>query len=168
MTHPISNMPLSCREASAALSLVTAAVEPEHITVGFTAADGYGGWGARAALTPLAISPRQRLDDVIKTVSNLPFGRTDCAQPMTHALATGLEVDTFVVYTDNETYYGNIHPHQALQQYRRETGIDARLVVVGMTATPFSIADPSDPGMLDVAGFDSAVPNLIGDFSRGL
>ena len=83
-------------------------------------------------------------------------------------LFRSLEVDTFVVYTDNETYAGRIHPHQALQQYRRETGIDARLVVVGMTATAFSIADPSDPGMLDVAGFDSAVPNLIGDFSRGL
>jgi hypothetical protein len=25
---------------------------------------------------------------------------------------------------------------------------------------------PSDPGMLDVAGFDAAVPNLIADLSR--
>jgi 60 kDa SS-A/Ro ribonucleoprotein len=40
--------------------------------------------------------------------------------------------------------------------------------VVGMTATNFSIADPNDPGSLDVAGFDSAVPQLITDFSRGL
>jgi len=30
-----------------------------------------------------------------------------------------------------------------------------------------SIADPSDAGMLDIAGFDSAAPNLITDFSRG-
>lgn len=27
--------------------------------------------------------------------------------------------------------------------------------------------DPLDPHSLDVAGFDSAVPNLIADFSRG-
>jgi 60 kDa SS-A/Ro ribonucleoprotein len=37
-----------------------------------------------------------------------------------------------------------------------------------MTPTQFSIADPTDPGMLDVAGFDSAVPTLITDFARGL
>jgi 60 kDa SS-A/Ro ribonucleoprotein len=37
-----------------------------------------------------------------------------------------------------------------------------------MTATEFSIADPSDAGMLDIAGFDGAVPSMIGDFSRGL
>jgi 60 kDa SS-A/Ro ribonucleoprotein len=46
-------------------------------------------------------------------------------------------------------------------------GIPARLVVVGMTATGFTIADPSDPLSLDVAGFDSAVPRLISDFARG-
>jgi 60 kDa SS-A/Ro ribonucleoprotein len=36
-----------------------------------------------------------------------------------------------------------------------------------MTSNDVSIADPSDAGMLDVAGFDSAVPNLLADFSRG-
>jgi 60 kDa SS-A/Ro ribonucleoprotein len=168
MTAPIGNMPLSCREASAALSLVTAATEPETMTVGFT---GSGGWGFRSRpveLTPLDISPRQRLDDVVRKVSGLQFGATDCAAPMVAALQEGWEVDTFVVYTDNETWAGSIHPHQALEQYRQRTGIPARLVVVGMTATPFSIANPDDPGMLDVAGFDSAVPTLITDFSRGL
>ena len=37
-----------------------------------------------------------------------------------------------------------------------------------MTATGFSIADPSDAGMLDVVGFDGAVPSLITEFARGL
>lgn len=36
-----------------------------------------------------------------------------------------------------------------------------------MTATGFSIADPDDAGMLDIAGFDAAVPNLITEFARG-
>jgi 60 kDa SS-A/Ro ribonucleoprotein len=87
---------------------------------------------------------------------------------MQHALRQKLEVDTFVIYTDNETWHGEIHPHQALAQYRRETGIDARLVVVAMTANGSTIAHPDDPGMLDVSGFDSAVPGLIGNFARGL
>jgi 60 kDa SS-A/Ro ribonucleoprotein len=168
----ISNLPLTAREASAALALVTAATEPDYDIVGFT--DGGAGaglwkpsWKIVNALTELTISPRKRLDDAIAAVSGLPFGGTDCALPMVHALETGRKYDAFVIYTDNETWAGAIHPHQALQEYRRYTGIDARLVVAGMTATKFSIADPSDPGMLDVVGFDSAVPQLIADFSRG-
>lgn len=164
---PIAGMPLTPREASAALALVQMATEPEVEAVGFTGGGGkFGQW--RAELTPLSISPRQRLDDAIQSISNLPFGGTDCAAPMDYALDTRTEVDTFVIYTDNETWAGGIHPHQALQQYREKMGIDAKLIVVGMTATEFSIANPSDGGMLDVAGFDSAVPTLISDFSRGI
>ncbi len=166
MTAPISNMPLTCREASTALALVAASTEPLYDIVGFTSAGG-GRWSRDSALTPLTISPRQRLDDAIRAVSGLPFGGTDCALPMIKALELGMGVDTFVVFTDNETWHGDVHPHQALRAYREASGIDARLIVVGMTATGFSIADPSDPGMLDVAGFDSAVPSLIADFSRG-
>lgn len=162
----ISGMPLTAREASAALALVTAATEDDVTIVGFTGR-GIGRWRQRAGLTPLSISPRQRLDDVLRTTANLPFGPTDCALPMLHALEAGLAIDTFVVYTDNETWHGEVHPFQALQRYRDATGIPARLVVVGMTSTGFSIADPTDAGMLDVAGFDSAVPGLIGDFARG-
>lgn len=164
MTQPVSGLPISCREASAALALVTMATEPDTDVVGFTS--GTGRCFGPVALTELSISPRQRLDDAIQAVSNLPFGGTDCALPITWAEQQGREYDTVVIYTDNETWAGNIHPHQALIRYRERTGIDARLVVVGMTANDVSIADPADPGMLDVAGFDSAVPTLISDFSR--
>ena len=50
---------------------------------------------------------------------------------------------------------------------RQASGIDARLVVVGMVSNGFSIADPADPGMLDVVGFDTATPQLISDLARG-
>ncbi|GAA5156312.1 TROVE domain-containing protein [Nocardioides marinquilinus] len=164
----ISGLPLSCREASAALALVTAATEPSCEVVGFTAADGRSSsTRARAALRRLDLGPRRRLADAVHAVGGLPFGATDCAQPMLWALDQGREVETFVVYTDNETWHGEVHPHQALRRYRERTGIDARLVVVGMTATRFSIADPTDAGMLDVAGFDAAVPALVSDFSAG-
>jgi 60 kDa SS-A/Ro ribonucleoprotein len=147
---------LTPRDASAALALVTAATEERYEIVGFM-----------RALAPLAISPRQRLDDVVQTVSNLPFGGTDTALPMLYARANEREVDTFVIYTDSETWAGDVHPVQALRDYRRASGIDARLVVVGMVSNGFSIADPGDPGMLDVVGFDTATPQLISDFARG-
>ena len=165
---------LSPRDASAALALVTAATEPAYETVGFFA--GRRGWlsGRPAAwgngitgLTPLAIGPRQRLDDVVRTVSDLPFGGTDCALPMLYALDREREIDTFVIYTDSETWAGRAHPAEALADYRRVSGIDARLVVVGMVSNGFSIADPNDPGMLDVVGFDTATPQLVSDFARG-
>ena len=100
-------------------------------------------------------------------MSDLPFGGTDCALPMLYAQARKREVDTFVIYTDSETWAGDIHPAQALREYRRVSGIEARLVVVGMVSNGFSIADPNDPGMLDVVGFDTATPQLISDFARG-
>jgi len=74
-------------------------------------------------------------------------------------------VDAFVVYTDSETWSNSrIHPVQALAQYRQKFNIPAKLVVVGMVANEFSIADPNDAGMLDVVGFDTATPQLISDF----
>ena len=161
---------LTPRVASAAMAMATARIEPEFAVVAFTAAaKGYGGqWGGGDVnLTPLSISPKQRLDDVIKLVSEVPMGGTDCAMPMIWAAKNKIVVDTFVVYTDNETWAGGVHPFQALREYRQKMGRAAKLVVVGMTATGFSIADPKDAGMLDVVGFDSAAPQVMADFTRG-
>lgn len=158
---------LTPRIGSAAMSLITAAVEPDHAFVAFTS-NGRG-WNFRenTAIQTLEISHRQRLDDVVRTMSNIPFGGTDCALPMIWAKEQKLAVDTFCIYTDNETWQGNIHASQALQDYRRSTGINAKLCVVGMTATEFTIADPDDSGMLDVCGFDTATPEVISNFSEG-
>jgi 60 kDa SS-A/Ro ribonucleoprotein len=100
-------------------------------------------------------------------VSNLPFGGTDCSLPMVRALQLKLAVDTFVIYTDNETWAGSIHPIQALRTYRESTGIPAKLIVVGLTSVGYSIADPADAGMMDVVGFDIDAPAVMADFSRG-
>ena len=165
---------LTPRDASAALALVTAATEEEPEIVGFfTGKRGFRKRGRSLhagyedGLTPLSISPRQRLDDTVKAVSDLPFGGTDCALPMLYGQALEREIDMFVIYTDSETWAGTVHPADALRDYRRASGIAARLVVVGMVANGFSIADPNDGGMLDVVGFDTATPQLIADFARG-
>jgi 60 kDa SS-A/Ro ribonucleoprotein len=181
MGAPVHGLPsLSCREASAAMALVTATAEPNHRFVAFTLASarvnsiGSRARSARApaslgaahgGLTPLAISPRQRLDDVVKSTSALPFGGTDCALPMVEALKHRWAVDVFVIYTDSETWAGDIHPAQALRDYRERMGIPAKLVVVGMASNGFSIADPNDAGMLDVVGFDTATPDVIAGFA---
>lgn len=160
---------LTPRVGSAAMSLITAATEEHHAFVAFTAAaGGYGGqWGGgQSGITELAISPRQRLDDVVREVSRLPMGGTDCALPMIWAQKERRDFETFVIYTDNETWAGSVHPAQALRAYREARGIPAKLVVVGMTSNGFSIADPNDAGMMDVVGFDAATPPVISDFAR--
>ena len=95
------------------------------------------------------------------------MGTTDCAQPMIYAKQKKIPVDVFIVYTDCETWAGKIHPSKALAQYRKTMGIDARLIVCAMTATEFTLADPNDAGMLDMAGFDAAAPEIIRSFTLG-
>jgi 60 kDa SS-A/Ro ribonucleoprotein len=84
---------------------------------------------------------------------------------MLYALERSMPVDTFVVLTDSETWAGHIHPVQALRTYRERMNIPARLIVVGMVSQSFTIADPSDSGMMDIIGFDLAVPQLMSDFA---
>jgi len=115
---------------------------------------------------PLPIAASDTVAQIVSRTENLPFERTDCALPMLYALENRLAIDLFVIYTDNETWAGAVHPIEALRTYRERTGIAAKLVVVGMTATGFTIADPNDAGTLDVVGFDAAAPALIADFAR--
>lgn len=171
MGDAASGLPVSCREVTAALAMVTAATEPQTIIVGFAAPRPgvYGGkWGGgEPAIKPLNISPRQRLDDVMRTMAQIPMGGTDCSLPMKWAMLNHVPIDHFCVFTDDETWYGDVHPHQALRAYRDRMSIHARQSVVAMTSTGFSIADPSDPLSMDVAGMDASVPKLLADFARG-
>jgi 60 kDa SS-A/Ro ribonucleoprotein len=151
----LPNSSITACDAAAAMAMVTMATEPSVVPMAF--AD---------AFRPLPLSRRMRLDDVVRHTQDQNFGSTDCALPMLFALKKRMPVDVFVVYTDNETWFGNVHPSQALREYRERMGIPARLIVVAMTATQFSIADPKDAGMLDVVGFDASVPTLMADFVR--
>ena len=168
---------LTPRIAAATLAMVTARAESNWHCVGFSSGVRgeftYKGraskWGRRfvSGLTDLDISPNQRLEQVCERMKSVPMGRTDCALPMLYAAARDIEVDCFHVYTDNETWHGEVHPHQALKMYREKSGIPAKLAVVSMEPNEFTIADPSDAGMLDFVGFDSAAPAVLADFTRG-
>ena len=153
----ISGIPgLTPRVVSAAMAMVTAKVEKNVYIKGFS-----------TEFIDLNISGKKRLDDVISVINNLPFRGTDCSLPMVYAKQNKLDVDAFFVYTDNETYAGRIHPHQALAEYRKQSSNNAKSVVVGMVTNDFTIADPNDAGMLDVVGFDSSAPAVMSDFIKG-
>lgn len=162
---------LSAREITAAIASVLVNTEPEVHTIGFT---GGSHWGRPLTQTTTSvtdldkiIAPEKDLDYITRRVGELSFGSTDCALPMLYALEKGLRPDVFIVMTDNETWAGRIHPSEALEKYRRETGIDAKLIVLATEATASTITDPQDKNSLDIAGFDSAVPSLIAGFAKG-
>lgn len=142
-------------KASMAMALIFVATERDVEVVLFD-----------TMLGVLPLSKRQRLDDVIRAHPGHGRG-TNVALPMEFATAKNREVDAFVILSDMQTWAGNQHPAQALKQYRERSGIQARLASVQMVANAWSVADPQDPLSFDVAGFDTATPNLISEFAAG-
>ncbi len=147
---------LTCRTAAALMSMVSARVEAQTFFMGFA-----------HKFVSLPIDASMSLSDVERAVFRRDFGSTDCSLPFTWAQQNNVPVDAFEVYTDNETNNNRIAPSKALEAYRQATGIDAKLVVCGMAVNDISIADPNDPSMLDVVGFDTNAPSIIQDFIRG-
>lgn len=119
------------------------------------------------SLREIKISPSMRLDDVLRKLQSAYGGGTDCSAPMRYALDRKMDgVDLFVTITDNETWAGRHgHPAQALNQYRDRYVNTAKSVVIGTSVSEFTIADPKDAGQMDIAGFDSAAPQIIADFA---
>lgn len=147
---------LTPRVASAALAMVSAAQFANSDCFAFT---------SNGTMTHLDVSPRRRLDDVLHEVNRLTAGGTDCSIPMRFASLNNLGYDAFHVFTDSETWSGPVHVSAALRDYRRRVP-GAKLAVVAMVSNGFSIADPADPGMLDVVGFDTSTPNALAAFTN--
>lgn len=156
MEAKISGYPFRASEGAAAMALSIAKVEPKFHVVCFD---------NKIVKTP-TITPKMRLDAVLRETSKLSGSGTDCAVPIQYAIDQRLAVDCFVLITDNETYAGNKHVSQALREYREKLNPRTKLVVIGMTATNMTVGDPNDPGTMNVAGFDASVPQLIQEFAR--
>lgn len=145
---------LTAAEVAGVMALAVAKREPNYWIGGFNTRMG-----------ELKITPSMRLDKVLDVMRRFSWGGTDCSLPMLHAIEHKMSgVNKFVVITDNETWAGRTQPVQALAQYRQKYVKDAKLIVCGTSTTNFTIADPKDPGMLDIVGFDSSAPQLIQQF----
>ena len=174
MTSKLNSSLMNCREASAVLAMTTMRTEKNTFMAGFTG-DGSNGmrvgnkdrWGWGRNISMLPITAKHTLTSVVNAISGLKFGTTDCALPMIYCLEKGIDVDAIVIYTDNETWVGEIHPWQALDKLQQKLGHEVKSIVVGMTTTNFSIAKPDYSNMLDVVGFDTRTPSMISEFIKG-
>ena len=120
-----------------------------------------------SVMVDVGLNKSMKLDTAVHKALRTPWGSTNCALPYQDALQKNMPVDVFINITDNETWHGNKHPFKALQEYRQKTGRNAHQIVIGMTSTGFSIADPSDSRSLDVVGWDANVPSMIASFVTG-
>jgi 60 kDa SS-A/Ro ribonucleoprotein len=110
------------------------------------------------------VTPRTNLREIASWRPS--GGGTDLSLPFTWAAHERFEADGFVIFTDNETWAGRSHPTQALAAYRRSVNPNARVVVAAMTAAGYSIGDPKDDGVLNVAGLDASLPLIVNGFVR--
>lgn len=139
---------------TAAMSMVTARVESDWMIMGFN-----------NGIEKIDITPKMRLDEVIRKVAGINYGGTNISLPMEYARTKNLPVDAFVCYTDNENNSGHRHPIQALQAYQKHMGIPAKLISVATSANMVSIVDDT-PFTMNVVGFDTATPNVMSDFIK--
>ena len=154
---------LTCRDASIAMALLYLETEKNVSAVAFS----------NTLTDLLAPSSKNRLtrgmtlQQALAATNGMNFSSTDCVLPIQHAIKHNLQIDAFIVITDNETYAPNEHPQNALVRYRELTGIQAKLIVLGMTGNCFTIVDPTDRNTLNLAGFDTSTPEIASMFMRG-
>lgn len=142
--------------AEAVMAMVTVRTEPNVHTMAFA-----------REFRPVNLGANDSLETAIKHCYDHSFGGTDASIPFTWAAENKVPVDTFVIYSDMQTWAGAIHPVQALRDYRQKTGIAAKAIAVCMVTNAWTINDPTDDaGSLEIVGMDSYVPRLIADFSR--
>jgi 60 kDa SS-A/Ro ribonucleoprotein len=160
---------LKCVEGAMIMALLTAKTESNYYVKCFSReGERHTTWGnlrQNVCMHDLDITARDTFRSARQKGIRSCFGGTDCSLPMLDAIDQRLDVDVFCVYTDNETYAGNIHPYQALEKYRQYSGRPAKLAVFALQGNNFSIADSNDAGMMDFVGFDTASPTILADFA---
>jgi 60 kDa SS-A/Ro ribonucleoprotein len=153
MRQVVTGSSVSAAEAAAAMALIVARTEPNHLFL-----------GVNTAPVELRISPRMRLDEATKVVVDSINGGTDLAVPARWLRSERLDVDAIVTLTDSETWSGRQHPAQALASYRDQVHHDVRNVVAALTSTGHSIGDTGDALTLQCVGLDSSLPEIIRGF----
>jgi 60 kDa SS-A/Ro ribonucleoprotein len=162
-------------EAAALLAMIFARSEtsseksPDHSFYLFTSNTNNGSYGSgRTGLTDVSdlIDASASLDNVLQSVQRSDWGTTDISMGILQALKYKRKYDAFVVITDNDVNSG-IKPSEAMKQYRTDMKMPTtKLIVVATQGSNITIADPQDPFMMDMCGFDSHGPKILQDFIR--
>lgn len=113
---------------------------------------------------PSKVTPRTNLREI--STWSPSGGGTDLSLPFVWAQREQFHADGVVVFTDNETWAGRAHASQALTAYRSAVNPGARVIVSSLTPGGYTIGDPADPGVLNLAGLDASLPMVVNGFVR--
>lgn len=156
MASPIGATNISCCEVATIIGLTMTKVEPYTFVGGFA-----------SNFIDLGISSRDSLESALSKAYKSNFGSTNPSSAIQYAISNKIDVDAFVFITDNEVNSG-VHPAEILSKYRKVMNKPkTKMIVIGLTATNFSIADPKDPLSLDIAGFSPDLTSVISNFVQG-
>ena len=150
MSSRFNDTPLSYCEVAAVLAMAHVRTEKYVDVKGFA-----------SNLVDLGITKNDSLKSASDKCKKNNFGSTN---PSALIAAAGSNVDCFIVITDNEVNCGS-HVSTQLSNYRKSAANkNAKMVVCGLAVNNFSIADPKDPNMLDIAGFSPDLTTVITNF----
>ena len=133
--------------ASTIMAMVIARREPNHHIVCFS-----------SGVSDLGITKHTSLAEACRITGSKTFGSTNIPAVIDYARTHKIDVDAYVVLTDNETYMGG-HVCEKLKG-------DEKFITCAMEANEFTVADPNNANMLDIVGFDTATPQLISEFIK--
>ncbi|KAG1653834.1 SS-A/Ro ribonucleoprotein [Nymphon striatum] len=159
MTHNrvISNTSLTPAVASALL--IMSLIRQDN---GLVNALAFGSKGLRA----LDINNKMTVNDITRRMKETAMGFVNLSEPLQWAQKKKKHIDMFIICTDTQTSPGDVHPADALKEYRKTMNLpNAKYVVCAMSTSNVSIAPPDEPGMLDLIGFDSNTFRIINDFA---
>lgn len=147
---------MQAKEAAAAMALVMAATEPKSEVIAF--AD---------KLHSPRVSGKMRLDEVMREFARFGGG-TDLALPFVYAKqqARKTAFNAVLSLTDDETWAGRAHALEVLADVRRRDGM-VLAVNCATAANRATGLDPKYKGVLEVSGFDAALPTLVNEFLKG-
>lgn len=156
------SIPMSCYEAGMAMALVMARTEPNVDLIGFD-----------TSVHDMALSPKMRLTEAMMRGAH--GGGTDCSLPFAYALGQSVTYDDVIIFSDNESWHGDVHLFQIANQYRTGRNSQTRLISMQAAANDTSLLNPYYSGDkvsstsldLEVVGLDAAAPELINAFISG-
>lgn len=151
MQHPVNGMQMHASQIANVLAVTILKSEPNAELV----------WFDTDLKTP-TIGRRTSIDEVLQRSPN--GGGTDCAQAFVHAIKTKTKYDAILILTDSETWAGNSHGLDLLNQYRKSTNPNVKVVEVAMVANPSTTLPVDDKNVLRVVGFDASVTQVISKY----
>ncbi|KAG9338392.1 hypothetical protein JZ751_025796 [Albula glossodonta] len=167
MSTSVLGSPVNAATTAAAMSMVSQQLCARHGQPAVfvrTEADSQVLVFSEGAVSPCSITAGMTLAQVTEELVKIPSLSTDCALPVLWAVEREKAADVFIVFTNSDTWFGKVHPAEALKTHRHKTGVFSKLIVCGLTSTSLGVADPDDRGMLEVCGFDSGALEVVNNF----